>query len=83
VKLLVEQGGADPSLMDRWEQTPLDEARRVGAAPVVEYLAAHVTGEAGLLAAAHIFAAAAAAATHQKQASLVVYMTLLLLAVCS
>jgi hypothetical protein len=45
VKLLVEEGGASPSLMDRWEQTPLDEARRVGALPVVEYLAAHVPGE--------------------------------------
>jgi len=47
VKLLVEEGGADPSLVDRWEQSPLDEARRVGAAPVVEYLAGCVTGEAG------------------------------------
>jgi hypothetical protein len=47
VKLLVEAGGADPTLMDRWEQTPLDEARRVGAAPVVEYLAGHVPGEEG------------------------------------
>jgi hypothetical protein len=45
VKLLVEEGGATATLMDRWEQTPLDEARRVGASPVVEYLAAHVPGE--------------------------------------
>jgi hypothetical protein len=28
--------------MDRWEQTPLDEARRVGAQPVVEYLEAQL-----------------------------------------
>jgi hypothetical protein len=48
VKLLVEEGGATATLMDRWEQTPLDEARRVGASPVVEYLAAHVPGEQAL-----------------------------------
>lgn len=42
VKLLVEEGGANPTVMDRWEQTPLDEARRVGAQPVVEYLTARV-----------------------------------------
>lgn len=33
--------------MDRWEQTPLDEARRVGAQPVVEYLTARVPCECG------------------------------------
>jgi ankyrin repeat protein len=35
---MVELGGADLKLKDRWEQTPLDEARRAGAQPVVEYL---------------------------------------------
>jgi ankyrin repeat protein len=35
---MVELGGADLTLKDRWEQTPLDEARRAGAQPVVEYL---------------------------------------------
>ncbi|KAG2493569.1 hypothetical protein HYH03_008088 [Edaphochlamys debaryana] len=38
VKLLIEQGGADPEFQDRWGNTALDEARRVGAAPVVAYL---------------------------------------------
>ncbi|KAG2444345.1 hypothetical protein HXX76_001101 [Chlamydomonas incerta] len=38
VKLLVEEGGADPGFQDRWGNTALDEARRVGAAPVVAYL---------------------------------------------
>lgn len=45
VKLLIEVGGADPSLEDRWEQTPLDEARRIVATPVVEYLSGVVQGE--------------------------------------
>ncbi|EFJ46903.1 hypothetical protein VOLCADRAFT_62022, partial [Volvox carteri f. nagariensis] len=38
VKLLVEEGGADPNFQDRWGNTALDEARRVGAAPVLAYL---------------------------------------------
>uniref|UniRef100_A0A383VMP3 Cyclic nucleotide-binding domain-containing protein n=1 Tax=Tetradesmus obliquus TaxID=3088 RepID=A0A383VMP3_TETOB len=38
VRLLVEVGAADPSLMDRWQQTPLQEASRSGAAPLVSYL---------------------------------------------
>lgn len=38
IKLLIEEGGADPNFQDRWGQTALDEARRVGAAPVVTYL---------------------------------------------
>ncbi|GLC44797.1 hypothetical protein PLESTB_001212900 [Pleodorina starrii] len=38
VKLLVEEGGADPNFQDRWGNTALDEARRVGATPVVAYL---------------------------------------------
>jgi hypothetical protein len=38
VRLLVEVGAADPSLMDRWQQTPLQEATRSGAAPLVSYL---------------------------------------------
>ncbi|WIA36270.1 hypothetical protein OEZ86_007599 [Tetradesmus obliquus] len=38
VRLLVEVGAADPSLVDRWQQTPLQEASRSGAAPLVSYL---------------------------------------------
>jgi ankyrin repeat protein len=38
VRLLVEVGAADPSLVDRWQQTPLQEATRSGAAPLVSYL---------------------------------------------
>ncbi|KAG2444347.1 hypothetical protein HXX76_001103 [Chlamydomonas incerta] len=38
VKILIEDGGADPLFQDRWGNTALDEARRVGAAPVVAYL---------------------------------------------
>jgi hypothetical protein len=47
VRQLVEVGAADPSLMDRWQQTPLQEATRSGAAPLVSYLSgkAPATGE--------------------------------------
>ncbi|GFR50887.1 hypothetical protein Agub_g13177, partial [Astrephomene gubernaculifera] len=38
VKLLIQEGGADPNFQDRWGNTALDEARRVGAEPVVVYL---------------------------------------------
>jgi ankyrin repeat protein len=40
LKVLVEEAGADMTLTDRWGATPLDEARRVGAAAVVAYLEA-------------------------------------------
>jgi hypothetical protein len=36
--VLVEEGGADISVQDRWGYTPLAEAQRVGATQVVEYL---------------------------------------------
>lgn len=36
VRLLVREGGADISVRDRWGYTPLDEARRVGATPVIQ-----------------------------------------------
>lgn len=35
---MIEEGSADPYFQDRWANTALDEARRVGAGPVVEYL---------------------------------------------
>jgi len=38
VKLLVEEGGADVWVHDRWGKTAYDEARRVGATAVAEYL---------------------------------------------
>lgn len=38
VKLLVEEGGASAVVIDRWGATPLDEAKRVGAAAVAKYL---------------------------------------------
>lgn len=38
VRLLVEEGGADVLVKDRWGKTPHDEAVRVGARFVVEYL---------------------------------------------
>lgn len=38
VKLLINEGGADIFVRDRWGYTPLDEARRVGALPVVNFL---------------------------------------------
>ncbi|GLC57329.1 hypothetical protein PLESTB_001212500 [Pleodorina starrii] len=38
VKLLVEEGGADPNFQDRWGNTALDEARLAGAKSVATYL---------------------------------------------
>ncbi len=38
MKILVEEGGADINVRDRWSKTPLDEAVRVGATPVVDFL---------------------------------------------
>jgi hypothetical protein len=35
----VEEGGANLQVKDRWGSTPQDEARRVGAGPVVRYFA--------------------------------------------
>ena len=38
VRFLIEEGKADVSSKDRWGKTALEEAHRVGAAPVIEYL---------------------------------------------
>lgn len=38
IRLLVEEGGADVNVRDRWGNTPLDEAQRVGARPCATYL---------------------------------------------
>jgi hypothetical protein len=38
VKLLVEQGGARISALDRFGKTPLDEAQHANAADVLSYL---------------------------------------------
>lgn len=35
VKLLIEEGNAAVNVVDRWGYTPLDEAKRVHAGPVV------------------------------------------------
>jgi len=40
---MVEVGSASITATDRWDQTPLDEARRVGANPVVNYLQGRTT----------------------------------------
>ncbi|GLC44798.1 hypothetical protein PLESTB_001212800 [Pleodorina starrii] len=50
VKLLVEEGGADPNFQDRWGNTALDEARRVGATPVVAYLESRQSRDVGVTA---------------------------------
>eukprot|EP00882_Tetradesmus_deserticola_P002691 GHRQ01002862.1.p1 GENE.GHRQ01002862.1~~GHRQ01002862.1.p1 ORF type:complete len:924 (+),score=556.38 GHRQ01002862.1:315-3086(+) len=44
--LLVEEGGAELSARDRWGATPLDEARRVGAADVADYLSSSQAAQA-------------------------------------
>jgi ankyrin repeat protein len=41
MRLLVEEGGADIGVRDRWGNTPLDEATRVGARPCAAYLQQH------------------------------------------
>lgn len=50
VKLLADEGGANVWVKDRWGKTSHDEARRVGATAVAEFLAAemakHPEGEA-------------------------------------
>jgi hypothetical protein len=51
VRLLVEIGAADPSLQDRWQQTPLQEATRSGAAPLVGYLSGRTPVTTGTAAA--------------------------------
>jgi ankyrin repeat protein len=38
MRLLVEEGGAHLEVRDRWGNTPLDEAARVGARPCAAYL---------------------------------------------
>jgi hypothetical protein len=38
VRTLIEEGGARPSCQDRWGHTPVEEAERAGAQPVVDYL---------------------------------------------
>lgn len=49
--MLVEEGGAELSATDRWGATPLDEAKRVGAAAVVAYLNKPATKQAAVAAA--------------------------------
>ncbi len=38
LRLLVEEGGANLGILDRWGHSVLDEAQRIGAANVVQYL---------------------------------------------
>ena len=38
VKFLIEEVGADPSPVDRWGNTPLDDAARLNHTPVIEFL---------------------------------------------
>ena len=38
VRLLVEEGNADVDCRDRWDSTPLDEARRMAAKSVIAFL---------------------------------------------
>eukprot|EP00850_Spirogloea_muscicola_P010428 SM000061S19255 [mRNA] locus=s61:457048:462535:+ [translate_table: standard] len=46
VKVLLGEGKADVNALDRWHQTPLDEARRCGNRDMEEHLARH-GGQAG------------------------------------
>ncbi|KAI8473908.1 MAG: hypothetical protein J3K34DRAFT_391553 [Monoraphidium minutum] len=52
LKALIQEGGADPRAADRWGHTPLDEARRAGAAHAVAYLEERSAPHAGAAAAA-------------------------------
>lgn len=47
VQVLVEEGGADMGLMDRWGNTALDDARRVDASAVIDYLQVRLAGRRG------------------------------------
>ena len=38
IKMLVEDGKADVNVRDRWNQTPLEEATKINAVKVMEYL---------------------------------------------
>lgn len=38
MRLLIEEGGANVEVKDRWGNTPLHEAARVGARPCAAYL---------------------------------------------
>ena len=42
VTLLSVEGGADAWVTDRWGKTPYDEARRVGATAVADFLTAEM-----------------------------------------
>jgi hypothetical protein len=37
-KVLVEEGGADPTAADRWGHSPITEAERVGTTKLVAFL---------------------------------------------
>lgn len=51
IRLLVEEGGADVNVRDRWGHTPLDEAQRVGARPCAQYLERRLAAAAAAAAA--------------------------------
>lgn len=54
VQLLVEEGGAELSTTDRWGASPLEEAKRVGAAAVAAYLSKPATKQAAVAAARNL-----------------------------
>ena len=45
VRLILEESKANPHILDRWSNSPMDEARRICCQPVIDYLLPLITEE--------------------------------------